>query len=280
MTEPVTVLGLGPMGHAIAAAFVAGGHPTTVWNRSSAKPTPDGAVRAPDAATAMSASKNVVVCVLDYDAARAVLEPLAAELRGRQVVNLTSGSPAAARKLATWAAEHDITYVDGAIMSPTDTIGTQNAVILHSGPPTDVLGALGGTRTYLGADPGRAAAHDVALLDMFWTSVVGVMHAFALARKENIRPSELAPLARGISDLLPLVIDDHSARLEEDRHDGNVSNLSSAAAGMAHVIETSEAHGIDASVMKAAHAIARRAIAAGYGADDTSRLTLELEKTS
>lgn len=280
MTEPVTVLGLGPMGHALAAAYVAGGHPTTVWNRSPVKPTPDGAVRAPDAATAVSASKTVVVCVLDYGAVRAVLEPLGAELRGRQVVNLTSGSPDAARKLAAWAAEHDISYVDGAIMTPTDTIGTPNAVILHSGPQTDALGALGGTRTYLGADPGRAAAHDVALLDMFWTSVAGVMHAFALARKENIRPSELAPLARGISDLLPLVIDDHSARLEEDRHHGGVSNLNSAAAGMAHVIETSEAHGIDAGVMKAAHAIARRAIAAGYGTDDTSRLTLELEKAS
>ncbi|MFD0853266.1 NAD(P)-binding domain-containing protein, partial [Actinomadura adrarensis] len=30
---PVTVVGLGPMGAAMAAAFLANGHPTTVWNR-------------------------------------------------------------------------------------------------------------------------------------------------------------------------------------------------------------------------------------------------------
>lgn len=31
---PVTVLGLGPMGRALASAFLAAGHPVTVWNRT------------------------------------------------------------------------------------------------------------------------------------------------------------------------------------------------------------------------------------------------------
>src|ERR1044072_8092422 len=34
---PVTVLGLGPMGQALAGAFLAQGHPTTVWNRTAAR---------------------------------------------------------------------------------------------------------------------------------------------------------------------------------------------------------------------------------------------------
>lgn len=116
----------------------------------------------------------------------------------------------------------------------------------------------------------------MALLDIFWTSVAGVTHAFALAHSENIRATELAPLARGIADLLPIVIDEHSARLEEARYDGDYSNLLSAAAGMTHIIETSEARGIDASVMKAARALARRAIDRGHGKDGVSRLTVEL----
>jgi 3-hydroxyisobutyrate dehydrogenase-like beta-hydroxyacid dehydrogenase len=278
MTEPVTVLGLGPMGHAIASAFVAAGHPTTTWNRGAARPSPEGATRVPDATEAVTASEVVVVCLLDYDAVRSVLAPLADALRGRLVVNVTSGSPDTARSLAAWAAAHDVAYADGAIMTPTATIGTPSAVVLHSGHSTDVLAALGGTRSYLGADPGRAAAFDVALLDMFWTSVSGVAHAFALARSENIAATELAPLARGISDLLSTVIDSHSVRLAEDNHDGDFSNLNSAAAAMAHIIETSEARGIDASVMNAAHALARRAIDAGHGTDGVSRLTVELER--
>jgi 3-hydroxyisobutyrate dehydrogenase-like beta-hydroxyacid dehydrogenase len=278
MTEPVTVLGLGPMGHAIAAAFVAAGHPTTTWNRTASRPTPSGANRVPNVNSAVTASKTVVVCLIDYDAVRSVLLPLAETLRGRHVVNVTSGSPDAARELAEWAAAHGISYTDGTIMTPTDTIGTPSAVVLHSGAATDALAALGGRQTYLGAEPGRAAAFDVALLDIFWTSVAGVAHAFALARSENITSTELAPLARGIADLLPIVIDEHSARLEEGRHDGEDANLLSAAAGMAHIIETSEARGIDAAVMKAAHAMARKAIDAGHGADGLSRLTVELER--
>lgn len=278
MTEPVTVLGLGPMGYALASAFVAAGSPTTVWNRTASRPAPDGAARTHDVVEAVAASKVVVMCLLDYDAARSVVTPLADTLRGRLLVNLTSGSPDAARAMATWAAEHDISYADGAVMTPTDTIGTPSATILHSGHSADVLTPLGGTQTYLGTDPGRAAAFDVSLLDVFWTSVVGVVHAFALARSENISATELAPLARGIAGLLTIVIDEHSTRLEEGRFDGDYSNLLSAAAGMSHIIETSAARGLDASVMKAAHALTRRAVEAGHATDGISRLTVELER--
>jgi len=40
-------------------------------------------------------------------------------------------------------------------MTPTDTIGTPSAVVLHSGHSTGVLAPLDGTQTYLGADPGH-----------------------------------------------------------------------------------------------------------------------------
>lgn len=278
MTEPMTVLGLGPMGFALADAFVKAGHPTTVWNRTASRPAPDGAVRAETVRAAVTASEVVVVCLMDYDATRAVLTPAARALAGRHVVNLTSGSPDSARELAAWAEEHGITYTDGAIMTPTETIGTPAARVLHSGHPTDALAALGGTRTRLGDDPGRAAAYDVALLDLFWTSVSGVTHAFALARSENIAATELAPLAKGIADLLPSVIDEHSDRLEEGRYHGDYSNIHSATAAMAHIAHTAEARGLDASVIRAAHALARRAIDAGHGTDGISRLTVALEE--
>ena len=281
MTDAVTVLGLGPMGQAIAGAFHAAGHPTTAWTRTATRPAPDGVARAATATEAVTASKVVVVCLLDYDAARAVLEPVAAELRGRPLVHLTSGSPDAARAMAAWAAAHGIPYIDGAIMTPTDTIGTPAAVILHSGPSRRPYwrrsAARRPTSARTRAGPRR---YDVALLDLFWTSVSGLVHAFAVAGTENITPSELAPLAKGIADLMPIVIDEHSTRLEEDRHDGDYANLNSAAAGMAHVIHTAEARGIDASIMRAAHALTRRAIADGHGKDGISRLTVQLRCTA
>jgi 3-hydroxyisobutyrate dehydrogenase-like beta-hydroxyacid dehydrogenase len=280
MTTPtaVTVLGLGPMGHALAEAFLADDHPTTVWNRTPGKAddlVTRGARVAATAAEAVAASDLVVTCVIDYDAARAIFDSAAAELRGRTLVNLTSGSPDAARAVAEWAEEHGIEYLDGAIMTPTTTIGTPDAVLLVSGPRFDpgALAALGGTATYLGPDPGRAAAYDVALLDIFWSSVAGVVHGFAMARAENITAAELAPFARGIGALLPEVIDDHAPRVDEGRHDGDYASLNSAVAGMSHIIESAERRGIDVAVMRAARATALRAIESGHGTDGVSRLT-------
>ena len=87
-------------------------------------------------------------------------------------MNLTADSPKRAREMATWAAQHGVDYLDGAIMTPTPTIGTPAASVLYSGPESifkvhqPTLASLGGTTSYLGADPGRAAAYDVALLDL------------------------------------------------------------------------------------------------------------------
>jgi 3-hydroxyisobutyrate dehydrogenase-like beta-hydroxyacid dehydrogenase len=279
MTAAVTVIGLGPMGYALAEAFAKAGHPTTTWNRTATRPTPPGTTRATSVGEAVAASRLTVVCLIDYDATRAVLAQAEDELKGRHLVVLTSGSPESARDMAAWAAEHGITYTDGAIMTPTESIGTDAATILHSGHKVD-LAALGGTQQYLGDDPGRAAGYDVALLDLFWTSVAGVIHSFAMARAENISATELAPLAKGIGTLIPWVVDEIGERVEADRHGDGPSNISSAAAGMAHIIETAEARRIDASVLRAVHALATRAIDAGHGADDVSRLTVELERAA
>ena len=66
----------------------------------------------------------------------------------------------------------------------------------------DVFAALG-EPTWLGEDYGRAAAFDMSLLDVFWTSVSGFLHAVTVARANGIAPDELLPHARGIVDILP-----------------------------------------------------------------------------
>jgi pyrroline-5-carboxylate reductase len=90
---PTTVLGLGEMGSALAAALVDAGHPTTVWNRSPAKAEPlsaRGAVAADTVEAAVSASPLTVACLLDDASVREVLDPVAPSLRGQALVNLTT----------------------------------------------------------------------------------------------------------------------------------------------------------------------------------------------
>ncbi|MDN3245483.1 NAD(P)-binding domain-containing protein [Streptomyces sp. ZSW22] len=279
----VTVLGLGPMGRALAAAFLDAGLRTTVWNRTPGRDTDlvaRGAVPASSAEEAVAAAPLTVVCVVNYDASDAVLrrDAVTAALKGRTVVNLSADTPARARDTAEWADRHGIRYLDGAIMTPTPTIGTDDAVFLHSGPEElyrehrPVLAALGGTHTHLGEDTGRAAAYDIALLDIFWTAMAGYVHALTVARAEGVTGAELAPFAQGIAAILPPLFTEFAADTDAGTYSGELNPITSAASTMAHVVHASEAHGIDASLMRVVEGQARRVIARGHGADGYTRV--------
>ncbi|MEV5817349.1 NAD(P)-dependent oxidoreductase [Streptomyces mutabilis] len=279
----VTVLGLGPMGRALAAAFLDAGLRTTVWNRTPGRDADlvaRGAVPASSAEEAVAAAPLTVVCVVNYDASDAVLrrDAVTAALKGRTVVNLSADTPARARDTAEWADRHGIRYLDGAIMTPTPTIGTDDAVFLHSGPEElyrehrPVLAALGGTHTHLGEDTGRAAAYDIALLDIFWTAMAGYVHALTVARAEGVTGAELAPFAQGIAAILPPLFTEFAADTDAGTYSGELNPITSAASTMAHVVHASEAHGIDASLMRVVEGQARRVIARGHGADGYTRV--------
>ncbi|MER7893043.1 NAD(P)-binding domain-containing protein [Micromonospora sp. NPDC094482] len=282
--KSVTVLGLGPMGRSLAGAFLAAGLPTTVWNRTpgrGAELVARGAVLARSAEQAVAASGLTVVCVVNYDASDAILRPEAVTgaLKGRVLVNLTADTPDRARDTADWAAGHGIGYLDGAIMTPTTTIGTPAAVFIHSGPAElyrrhrPVLDALGGVHTHLGEEIGRAAAYDIALLDIFWTTMAGYAHALAVARAEGVTARELAPFAKGIGAIIPPLFEELAEDVESGSFSGEDNPITSAVSSMAHIVQASEAHGIDASVMRAAEGLARRTIGLGHGGDGFIRIT-------
>ncbi|MFF8032686.1 NAD(P)-dependent oxidoreductase [Streptomyces sp. NPDC016626] len=279
----VTVLGLGPMGRALAGAFLDAGLRTTVWNRTPGRDgdlIARGAVPAPSAEAAVAAAPLSVVCVVNYDASDAVLrrDAVTAALKGRTVVNLSADTPERARDTGEWAARHGIRYLDGAIMTPTPAIGTDDAVFLFSGPEKlhrehrPVLAALGGGHTHLGEDIGRAAAFDIALLDVFWTSMAGYAHALAVARAEGVTATELTPFAQGIAAILPPLFAQFAADADAGTYSGEVNPITSAVSTMSHVVHASEDHGIDASVMRVIEGQARRVVALGHGTDGYIRV--------
>ncbi|WP_367827547.1 NAD(P)-dependent oxidoreductase [Streptomyces sp. LMG1-1-1.1] len=285
----VTVLGLGPMGRALTGAFLDAGVRTTVWNRTPGREgdlVGRGAVLAGSAEEAVAASALTVICLVNYDATDSVLrQPAVTDaLKGRTLVNLSADVPERARDTGRWAGEHGIGYLDGAIMTPTPSIGTPAGVFLHSGPEPlyaehrPLLDALGGVHTHLGEDIGRAAAYDVALLDIFWTSMTGYVHALELARAEGIKARELAPFAAGIGAILPPLFEEWAEDVDGGSYSGEGNPLTSAVSTMSHVVHAAEAHGLDASVMRAAEALALRAVDRGYGADGFTRVTQVLTR--
>jgi 3-hydroxyisobutyrate dehydrogenase-like beta-hydroxyacid dehydrogenase len=200
---PLTVIGLGAMGARIAEVLLAAGHPTTVWNRTPGRADPlvaQGAVRAAGVKEAVAASPLVLVCVLDYAAARELVEPVAGQLAGRTLVHLSTGSPRQARDMAAWAAEHGIDYVDSGMMAIPPMIGKDGARFLYSGSQAafdryrPTLERLG-TAEYFGADAGLAALYDLALLTAMYTMFGGFFHGAALVGTAGVSAGEFAERA-------------------------------------------------------------------------------------
>ncbi|OCB56551.1 6-phosphogluconate dehydrogenase [Mycobacterium vulneris] len=276
----VSVLGLGPMGQALAGTLVAANLRTTVWNRTPAKAQAlraRGAVPADTPAAAVAASDLILVNVVDQAAADAVLEAAGDAVAGRVVVGLSSDVPDSAQRTEELVTARGGRYLDGAIMTPTDTIGTPGASILFAGPRDlfdthrPVFDALA-TVSWVGEDIGRAAAFDMALLDVFWTSVSGFVHALAMAGAHGIAPTELLPHANNIAAILPPIFGEIADRVETDRHTDPSASVSSVAASVRHLIAASQAAGLDAGALEAFRGYVDAAVDAGHGADEISRI--------
>jgi len=272
---PVTILGLGLMGQALAGAFLKAGHVTTVWNRTTSKAgklVAEGARLAPTVGDALKAGPLVIICVTDYRAVHELLDGSDAELDGRTLINLTSGSSAQAREAARWAGQRGARYLDGAIMAVPPAIGTADAVILHSGPRADfeahkpALDALG-TVTYLGADHGLASLYDVAGLAMMWSVLNAWLQGTALLRTAGVDAATYAPFAQRIAATVAEWLPGYAEQIDSGSFPAEVSALETDARAMAHLIEESEAVGVNAELPKLIKAMADRSIAAGHGGE-------------
>jgi 3-hydroxyisobutyrate dehydrogenase-like beta-hydroxyacid dehydrogenase len=282
--QPVTVLGLGNLGRALAEVFLRNGHPTTVWNRSPAKAealVAGGASAAATATDAIAAGELVVIALLDPSVARGVLAGAAAAVRGRALVNLTSGGPDDARELATWATEHGADYLHGAVYAVPQTIGTSESSINYSGSAAvherwraelDVLGK----GSFLGADAGRASGYDVAVLAGMYGMLGGFLHAAAMARAAGIGASELTPmLVSWLTDSFA-ALSTFSTEIDDGNYATDESNLTMNQAGLATIIRASESQGVRASTLHPLKELIDQQVAAGHGAASLARVVESL----
>ncbi|WP_434587353.1 NAD(P)-dependent oxidoreductase [Streptomyces sp. A5-4] len=283
---PVTVIGLGLMGRALAAAFLRAGHPTTVFNRTPARAdqlVAQGAQLAPTVADALRAGPLAIICVTDYQAMHHLLDPISAELHGRTLINLTSGTSAQAREAGSWARRQGAHYLDGAIMAIPPAIGTAEAVLLHSGPQSDfeshrtTLDALG-TVTHLGADLGLASLYDAAGLGIMWSVLNAWLQGAALLRAADIDAAVYTPFAQQMVTSVAQWLPGYAEQLDRGSYPADDATLDIHTAAMSHLIEESETHGVSAELPKLIKALADRSIAAGHGGESYAALIEEFSK--
>ncbi|SDH81787.1 3-hydroxyisobutyrate dehydrogenase [Nonomuraea jiangxiensis] len=274
--SPVTVIGLGLMGSALARVLVKNGYQTTVWNRTAGKAdelVSHGATRAATVREAVAASPTVIVCVTDYPAAYEVLESCGDVLSGRHLVHLSTGTPEQAREAATWAAERGAHYLDGAVMATPSGVGGSEAVLFYSGSEAvfsaerEMLDCLGGATSYLGADHGMASLYDSSLLGVEWGVLSGYFHAFSLVGTEGSKASTFLPVAIQFLRSIEMVFHEVARQVDEGKYPSDEETLDIHLNAMNRLIETSRARGIGVDVPEFFKTIITRAVALGHGAD-------------
>ncbi|WP_323073577.1 NAD(P)-dependent oxidoreductase [Mycetohabitans endofungorum] len=284
----VTVLGLGTMGQALARAFLKTGYKVTVWNRTVGKDEAlisEGAIRATSVYDAVQDSPLTIICLLDYPAVLAVLEPIEHELSQRVIVNMTTGRPDEARSMSAWAVTRNIDYIDGGIMAVPPLIGTEMAIILYSGITENafekhraLLKTMGQVR-YVGTDPGLASLLDLAMNAAATGMVGGVIHAMTMAATEktdivDFSNSLLTPYLNAIAGLIPhfaqqIVSGDYTANV--------VSQLSQMSIGLANIRRASRDVNVSTELLDPIQALIDRRIAAGFPSDEFSGVCEELK---
>ncbi|WP_306361843.1 NAD(P)-dependent oxidoreductase [Nocardia sp. CC227C] len=271
---PVTVLGLGAMGSALAAALLKGGRTTTVWNRSAGKATDlvaRGATEAASVREAVRAGEVIIAVLLDHASVHEQLDPVVAELRGKQLVNLTSTAPAQSRELARWAAAHGIDFLDGGIMAIPPMIGQPGSALLYSGSQAvfdrhrETL-ELFGSVEYFGTDAGMAALFDFALLANMYAMFGGFFHAAAMVGSAGVSAEEFGHRAQAWLTAMAHGLPEFGRTIDSGDFRADVQQLAFQKAAVDAIARASRDAGVALDVIAPVRNLIDRQIADGHGA--------------
>jgi len=267
------------MGSALAAATVAAGHPTVVWNRTPGRAgvlVAAGAREATSVRDAVLASPLVVAVLLDRASVHETLDPVLDALAGRTLVNLVTTTPEESRELGAWATSHGIDYLDGGIMAVPSMVGGPGSEVLYSGSRAafdaarPVLDTWGGS-TWFGEDPGLAPLYDLALLAGMYAMFAGFFHGAAMVGTAGVSATDfarraapwLAAMTSGLAEYADVV----------DRRDyGGPGQQSLEFSDLSDIIGASAEAGLATDVVSAVQGLIRRQVDAGHGADGFARV--------
>jgi 3-hydroxyisobutyrate dehydrogenase-like beta-hydroxyacid dehydrogenase len=287
----IAVLGLGPMGSALARTMARVGAQVVAWTRSARVVTSsDGRMikRTATAASAVAEARVVLVCVADYLASRGILEhdDVRQVIPGRTVVQLSTGRPTEARAMAAWVREHEARYLDGAILVTPSQIATPEAAILVAGDAEAwadaeaVLRQLAPALTYVGDDPGAAAALDLAFLSHFFGGLLGFYHGARIMEAEGLPVGQLGDMIAEVAPALGQMIAQDAGRIAASHFSGSESTLNTCAV-VTNLIQAHAAEaGLDQAFSASAAQLFNDAMAKGWGSEDAAAVVKLLRQRS
>ncbi len=289
MNQRVAVIGTGRMGSALAAALLNKGFVTTVWNRTAAKTEPlsrIGGRVAKDTLEAVGQAEVVIVNINNYDSTMQLLQrpEIESALRGKILVQLSSGTPDEAREMQSWARPLGIEYLDGAILSYPAGIGKPEAAVLYSGSEQlfqrvkPVLLAFGDNLMFVGDEIGHASALDIAALTWAMSAMMGFLQGYIVCEAENMPVERYMQLVKGLMPVLESSVADLYARVGARDYGNTQAALETWSVGPREVIAWCKKHGVDHSIADPQLSLIGKAVKAGKGQADFAYLYEVLKK--
>jgi 3-hydroxyisobutyrate dehydrogenase-like beta-hydroxyacid dehydrogenase len=291
MNQKVTVIGAGRMGSALATTLFNKGFAATVWNRTAAKTEPLarlGLHVAPSILEAVKAADVVIVNISNYDATKQLLRypEIESALRGKTVVQLTTGTPDEAREMELWAGPLGIEYLDGAIIGyPTD-IGKPQGTVLYSGSEElfsrvrPALLAFGDNAIFVGNQIGHASTLDVAVLSWAMSAMFGFLQGYVVCEAEHLSVEKYLQFVKSLMPVLDTVLAGLYGTIREKNYGNTQASLEAYAACPKELIQWCRDHGVDHSLADAQLSLCEKAINAGKGQADFAYLYEILKRGS
>ena len=283
MNQKVTVIGAGRMGSALAAALHKRRFDTTVWNRTPSKTeslSRLGLRVGPRLLEAVGNAEIVIVNVNNYQSTNQLVRQPAIEsaLRGKVLVQLSSGTPDEAREMESWARARGIDYLDGAIVNYPADIGKPEGTVLYSGPEElfhrvePVLLAFGDNAMFVGKEIGQASASDIAVLSFAMGTMLGFLHGYILYEAENLPAGGYLQLVKKLMPAMEAALADLSNKIQGKNYGNTQAALETWAVAPRELIGWCEKHRVNHTFADPQLLLIERAVKAGKGQLDLAYL--------
>ncbi len=277
-TSSIAVVGLGPMGSALAAALLARGYSVTVWNRTESKAAAlveQGAKLAENVAEAAELSQAMIVCVADYAAIKSVIhhEAVARQLGGKCLIQLGVVTPEQARDNAAWAQSHGIDYLEGSILGIPDYVVAGTVNLVCSGPAEcyheqkSVLEAFG-TAYHISPVIGAAYQVDKLFYPFGYGATLGFIQGTAMARAYGYSLEAYAKILADWTNSLPERLVKYGKLLDEENYSVYQGTLEVWRDAYRDVEESCRTLGVDGTLPGAHLAMMNKGIDAGFGDEE------------
>ena len=273
------------MGSALASTLLDGHYKVTVWNRTAAKAAPlveAGATLAASVNEAIDGSEIIVVCLGNYDDTKQIFSGCA-DLTGKTLIQLTSGTAAEAEAMQGWAEGKNALYLDGVIISYPSEIGNDETLLVVGGSEEAwqngerPIMCLGGSSMYVGANLGATIALEEAFVTPILMATMGTIHGAHILEQAGLDVGLYAEMLPGVTQILPESLRRPAAAIAANDFTDTEASIGAWAAGYDHEEELPTG-AID--LLKPIRELLNQAVAAGYGDEGTAAAIKVLRRTN